>query len=85
MSDVGIFTAQNIFINFRMAGLGDRIAAFVIDGLVMLSYILLASFISGLLPDSFTSSWMMVLLYLPVFFYHLIFEYIMNGLSLIHI
>lgn len=79
MSDVGIFTAQNIFINFRMAGLGDRIAAFVIDGLVMLSYILLASFISGLLPDSFTSSWMMVLLYLPVFFYHLIFEYIMNG------
>ncbi len=79
MSDVGIFTAQNISIDFRTAGLGDRIAAFLIDGFVMLAYVLLMAFLLNTIPALAFSEWVVFLLYMPLFFYHLLFEYLMNG------
>lgn len=81
MSEVGVYTAQNVHIDFKLAGLGDRVAAFLLDGLVMIGYV----FLIGLLQEFFSVpnsySWVMTVFYLPLFLYHLIFEILLNGQS----
>lgn len=82
MSDVGIHTAQNISIEFKLAGLGERIAAYVIDLLIIVAYLIGMGILIDTLGLNGTGwSWYMTILYAPVFLYHLIFELIMNGQS----
>lgn len=49
MQGVSIQTTQNIQLEYELAGIGERILAFVIDILVVLSFGLLISFFSGLI------------------------------------
>jgi len=73
------FTTQNVLIDYPIAGLFDRILAFLLDFLIWIAYFVLAFSIFGAL--NFLSTWLMILLYFPLFFYHLIFEIAMNGQS----
>lgn len=79
MQIVTIHTTQNVQIDYPVAGIVDRIMAFLIDILIIGAYAFIMFFIimwAGLMEE-----WFIILLYLPVFFYDLIFEIAMNGQS----
>ncbi|MEM0940678.1 MAG: RDD family protein [Bacteroidota bacterium] len=72
-------TNQNIEIDLELGSLGDRIAAFFIDLVIIIVIILVTSlFISNLSFDG----WMMMLIYIPLMFYTFAFEYFGNGQTL---
>ncbi len=81
MDNFSIETAQNITINQNVANLTTRIKAFLIDLVFIIAYsILVIYIISWLDLPSFSDSMATyILLYLPIFFYSLIFETLMNG------
>ena len=84
MDNFQIETAQNVSIQQNVAPISTRIGSFLIDFLVLIVYIMLASFIFGFigLDGDMMNIWMIYLLFgLPVFFYHLLFEVLMNGQS----
>ncbi|QED37302.1 RDD family protein [Antarcticibacterium arcticum] len=80
MDNFQIETAQNIGIHQNVAGIGDRILAFLIDGLILVGYAILASFaIAGLGLDG-GQQWVYYLIIgLPVFMYYLVWETFNNG------
>jgi uncharacterized RDD family membrane protein YckC len=80
-----IRTAQNVIIEYEVATVWDRIVAFIIDSLIMISYIFFVSFIFGSIASNSDFSWfsgaMLVVLFLPIMFYSLLFEIFNNGQS----
>ncbi|MBK5193324.1 MAG: RDD family protein [Flavobacteriaceae bacterium] len=82
MDDFQIETAQNIGIHQNVAGIGDRILAFLLDILIIVGYAILASFaIAGLGLDQ-GEQWVYYLIIgLPVFLYYLLWETFNNGQS----
>ena len=81
METVNINTSQNVQISYSIAGLGERILAYLIDSLIIASItivIVLVFVFSGL--DS--SPFMIILATIPTFFYHLFFEITMDGQSI---
>lgn len=80
MQSVRIQTTQNVGITYELAGLGQRIVAQLVDGVVMFAYIIIMSVLINLAKINVT--WIQVCLYLPVLFYHLLFEVFMNGQSI---
>lgn len=81
MNTITITTPQNIELEYDLASLGERIAAYLIDGLIIVAYAIavIAIFISG----SFSSGndWFVLLFLIPLFFYDLVSEIFMNGQS----
>lgn len=80
MQKVGIQTTQNVLIDYEVAGLGDRIGAFLLDSLLTGAYYFGLVFVHyelQTLPD-----WLIILLMLPPFLYHLLCEIFLNGQSL---
>lgn len=86
--NISINTTQNVNINFEAATVGERMLAYSIDWLVKLSYV----FVSWLVlfnvfdldqlligMDSWSRNSIIVFFYLPVVFYSLIFESIIDG------
>jgi len=82
MDDFQIETAQNIGIHQNVAGIGDRILAFLLDILIIVGYAILASFaIAGLGLDQ-GEQWVYYLIIgLPIFLYYLLWETFNNGQS----
>ena len=84
MDKFQIETAQNVNIVQNVAGVGDRILAYLIDAAIMLVYYLIVflMFIGTIdsLGDSATFLIFMVIL-LPVLVYHLLFEMFWDGKS----
>ncbi len=80
MDNFQIETAQNIGIHQNVAGIGDRILAFIIDLFIIVAYAIIATFgIAGLGLDG-GSLWVYYLIIgLPVFLYYLIWETFNNG------
>ena len=81
MSAVQIRTTQNVEIKYPSASLSDRIFAFLIDGLIVGIYVIICFyllFVTGI--DDI--DWLFVLLFIPVFFYHLISEIFFDGQSI---
>ncbi len=80
MDNFQIETAQNIGIYQNVAGIGDRILAFLIDGLILIGYAILASLaIAGLGLDG-GQQWVYYLIIgLPIFMYYLVWETFNNG------
>ena len=78
MEHVQIQTAQNVGIDFEVAGLGDRILASLIDYLILFAYlILLVSLITA------TESLALAIVgFLPFFGYFLLCEIFLNGQSI---
>jgi len=83
MDEFQIETAQNISINQHVANLGTRIGSYLIDFLIMISYVIVVLFIinSLHLSKQFNIYLTYTLLLLPVFFYSLFFETLFNGQS----
>lgn len=69
-------TNQNIELKLELAGLGDRILAFMIDGAIIMSYALVIVGIIGINDDVLIS-----ILFLPIMFYSLAFETLSHGQS----
>ena len=80
MDNFQIETAQNISITQNAAGIGERILAYLIDGLIMLSYVIAAAFLVGSLEFSGGAEWMYILVIgLPLLLYFLLWEMFWNG------
>lgn len=80
MQTVNISTTQNVGIQFELAGLGDRIVASIIDGAILISYMIGAALLMDYL--GLDSTWMFITLAMVPFFYHLICEVFFNGQSI---
>lgn len=82
MDNFQIETAQNVSIYQNVAGIGDRILAYIIDLLILFSYWLLSIFLLGALGTEQDDVWVFVMvLGLPTFLYHLFFEIFWDGRS----
>ncbi|MFK5889978.1 MAG: RDD family protein [Flavobacteriaceae bacterium] len=83
MDEFQIETAQNISINQHVANLGTRIGAYLLDFLIIMSYVIVVFYIINSLNimKGFDLNLTYTLLMLPVFFYSLLFETLFNGQS----
>ncbi len=81
MSVIKITTSQNIDIEYELGGLGERVAATILDTLIKVAYL----FITGLLlsamhaSDTVEGFFGIVVIFLPIAFYSLVSEILMNG------
>lgn len=91
MTELQINTTQNVNINFIAASLGERILAYGIDLIIKIAYaIVIFQILFNLLNiDDFLFGWddwsriaFIAIFYLPVVFYTLVFESILEGQTL---
>jgi uncharacterized RDD family membrane protein YckC len=81
MPELRVETAQNVIIEQEVANIGERIAAFLVDVLILFSYVFFVFFISGLVEKSTVTPIILFVFIIPVFFYNLLSETFMNGQS----
>lgn len=82
MDNFQIETAQNVEINLNTANVGERILAFIIDTLIIITFELIISYFFQALHLSKMPQWAMVVIFgLVPFLYHLAFETFWNGQS----
>ncbi len=82
MDNFQIETAQNVNIAQHVAGIGERILAYLIDGLLMGVYIFAVIYVFSNLELG--GDYMMIIsmtIGLPIFLYHLLWEMLWNGRS----
>lgn len=81
MDNFQIETAQNIPISQQVAHLTTRLGSYLIDRVIITGYIFLVAFIMSVLDfkHGFDAWVFYLLLGLPILFYSLIFEVLMNG------
>lgn len=84
MSDFQIRTAQNVGINQNLAGIGQRLAAFLVDVIFLIMfYYFIFYLLSFTNYEKYVSSWAFVsVLMLPYFLYYPLVQYWNNGQSL---
>lgn len=83
MDNFQIETAQNVTIQQRAASVGARIGSYLLDSLIMILYVIFSIWLLGKLAlDTGFDEWVIYLIIgLPIFFYHLLFEVLNNGQS----
>lgn len=82
MDNFQIETAQNVSIQQNVAGIGERILAFLIDILIYIAYIIIMVFILAMLDIDSGDEWAFgLILGLPPFLYHLLWETFWDGKS----
>ena len=87
MQTIEIQTAQNVNIEYPVASIGDRVVAAIIDQLIMVGYLIAIIFLYIWLLNVTEGSAIyfpvayFVILFLPLFFYHLLCETYLNGQS----
>ncbi|MBQ4822401.1 RDD family protein [Aquimarina sp. MMG016] len=82
MDNFQIETAQNVSIQQNVAGIGERILAFLIDILVDIAYLIIMVFILAALDIDSGDEWAFgLILGLPPFLYHLLWETFWDGKS----
>ena len=86
MPEISINTTQNVNINFSVASIGARMGAHLTDGAVkicyhiLLQHTLLAGIsINNVITDNWSMTAIVIMLYLPVIFYSLVQESLMEG------
>lgn len=80
MQTINVRTTQNVFIEYPIASIGDRIVAGIIDIAILLAYLL--AFIGILIYFDINSNAVFYIgLVIPSLLYHLMFEVFMNGQS----
>lgn len=82
MDYVNIQTAQNVVIQYEIASLGDRIGAYLLDGLVLFGYLIFIGLIINYLPEFNGMIAIYVIVILPLLFYDLIMEIATDGQSI---
>ena len=81
MEAIRIQTAQNVFIEYQPASVGDRILATLIDGVVAWCFVILLSVLISSLSVHVGTT-ISILLFTPYIFYHLLSEIFMDGQSI---
>ena len=81
MQRISVQTTQNVRIDYILAGIGDRILAYLIDVLVLFAYAMLWVFLFNVLSIE-PSLTIFVVLALPAFLYHLLCETLLDGQSI---
>lgn len=86
MQVIRVRTPQNVTIEYKIAGLGDRMLAYLFDVLVVISYFILLAGINYVLYQFlneyvFENNWLFIAALLPWFFYDLLCEVFMEGQS----
>lgn len=82
MNTINITTSQNIELEFELGSVGDRIAGAIIDWLIIIAYIIiLAVIISFVNTHASGFQILLFLLFLPIVFYDLLSETLLNGQS----
>ncbi|MAZ27242.1 MAG: transporter [Cytophagaceae bacterium] len=81
MDNFQIETAQNVTIQQNVAGVGDRILAFLLDSLIMLGYIIISSLIISVTPLADAGGeWVYgLVLGIPTLLYYLLWETLWSG------
>ncbi|NDV44929.1 RDD family protein [Flagellimonas sediminis] len=83
MGNLQINTTQNVNLDYKIVGLGERIVAFLIDGLILYMYTYLVSVISNIIgfiyEDTWTQRGLAALIFLPAMFYSLLMHSLFNG------
>ncbi|MBW7868750.1 MAG: RDD family protein [Brumimicrobium sp.] len=88
METISINTSQNVNINFALANIGERMVAFLFDMMVKFAYLIVLWFVFikiGNLDkyldnmDGWSSAAIINLFFLPIYFYTLFFESLMEG------
>lgn len=83
MSNLAINTAQNVNLDYKLIGLGERMVAFLIDGIILLTYMTimqnLVDFSQLFESDAWTKRGFTGLFLLPAFFYSVICHIIFGG------
>ncbi len=82
MPTIKIQTSQNIELEYELAGIGDRLVAYIIDLLIYAAYIITVFLIADAANGKSGSNWTPLFLILPIFFYQLLCEVFLNGQSL---
>jgi uncharacterized RDD family membrane protein YckC len=82
MPTIKIQTSQNIELEYELAGIGDRLVAYIIDLLIYAAYIITVFLIADVAGGKSGSNWTPLFLILPIFFYQLLCEVFLNGQSL---
>ncbi len=82
MDNFQIETAQNVNIVQNVAGVGDRILAYLIDSLIIAIYIIIIAVSFSAISYGDDMFWVFILaIGLPIFLYHLLFEMFWDGRS----
>lgn len=76
---LNIETTQNIDIEYKIAGVGDRILAHIIDFVLLFAYLL---FGGAVVVDYFQYTPILILYFIPLFFYHFLCELFLGGQSI---
>lgn len=79
MDNFQIETAQNISIEQNVAGIGERILAFLVDLTIIVAYLIIAQFLLSSLKEDDSMFMYYLVLGLPTFLYYLLFETFWNG------
>lgn len=80
MDNFQIETAQNISIDQNVAGIGERILAFLIDGVIQVLYVVIVNYLLQGIEMDKGQLWVYILVMgLPVFLYYLVWETFWNG------
>jgi uncharacterized RDD family membrane protein YckC len=86
MANLEINTTQNVNLDYKIASVGERILAVLIDLFLFSLYFYIVNLITGFLGNSLEDSWTVFginqLLLLPVFFYSLYMHILFNGRTL---
>ncbi|MGL6268611.1 MAG: RDD family protein, partial [Chitinophagaceae bacterium] len=82
MPTIKIQTSQNIELEYELAGIGDRLVAYIIDLLIYAAYIITVFLIADVAGGKSGTNWTPLFLILPIFFYQLLCEVFLNGQSL---
>ena len=78
MQTIRVRTTQNVFIEYPLASIGDRILAYLLDGVIVFAY---ALGVIALFSELGVDHWYLWLIFIgfPLAFYSLTFEMLMNG------
>ncbi|WP_062058696.1 RDD family protein [Aquimarina longa] len=80
MDNFQIETAQNVSIHQNVAGIGERILAYLIDALVIIAYFIIALFLINVMGLDLGDQWAFWgILSLPAFLYFLLWETFWDG------
>src|SRR6476620_8574599 len=82
MSVISITTSQNIELEYDLASLGERIVASIIDLVILVGYIILMGMFTNFSDElNYKYGWVYLFLFLPVTFYSLLCETLLDGQS----
>ncbi|GAB3707962.1 RDD family protein [Spirosoma flavus] len=78
---IAIRTSQNVLLEYEPASVGERILAMMIDYLVFFGWFLLTVAVPSSMGIKM-GTFYFIIIYLPILFYHLLSEWLLNGRSL---